>query len=258
MQKEHRKKFRKIKTYKEYMWENRVSNILLNIHELDVMRGGTLILRDINLNIEHGEIVALIGPNGAGKTTLFGSIMGLYKITKGNVDLFGKSLKGMNPIKISKLISLVPQELATFPFLTVLENLWIAKGSSKQEVLNDEIFNIFPVLKARKDQEAWSLSGGQRQMLAISIGLLRKSKLLILDEPTLGLSPINLERILKTIKDISKNFHLSILISDQTPRVLDVAHRVYVIEGGQIRMQGNAQELKTDERIIKVYLGMDI
>jgi len=235
-----------------------MSETLLQIKDLNVIRGGILVLRNINLDIKRGEIVALLGPNGAGKSTLFGSLMGLYKFAKGSIEFAGKQIHGKQIREINKQICLTPQEFATFPFLTVFENLWIAKGSSRQKVLKDEVFNLFPVLHERRNQEACTLSGGERQMLALGIGFVRKSELIMLDEPTLGLAPIMVARILDTIKKISKNFNLSILISEQTPRVLDISDRVYVIEGGEIRLQGKAEDLKKDEKIRKVYLGMQV
>ncbi len=235
-----------------------MSETLLQIRDLDVIRGGVLVLRNISLDIKRGEIVALIGPNGAGKSTLFGSLMGLYKFPKGSIEFAGKKIHVEQIREISKQICLIPQELATFPFLTVFENLWIAKGVSKQKVINDEIFELFPVLFERRNQEACTLSGGQRQMLALGMGLVRKSDLVMLDEPTLGLAPIMVGLILDTIKKISKNLDLSILISEQTPRILDISDRVYVIEGGEIRLQGKAEDLKKDEKIRKVYLGVQL
>lgn len=233
-------------------------DILLEIKDLDVMRGEIPVLRNIHLQVEKGEVIAVIGPNGAGKTTLFESIMGLHKVTKGNIKIANQSIQGIPTEKISRKISLIPQESATFPFLTVLDNLWLAKDSPKRKVITDEIFKLFPPLQEKMYQEASTLSGGQRQMLALGMGLVRKSELLMLDEPTLGLSPLMTQRILSSVKEISEKFGLSVLISEQTPLVLDISDRVYVIEGGQIRMQGNSQELKADERIRKVYLGMAI
>jgi len=235
-----------------------MSDTLLWVKDLEVLRGGVLVLRNINLHIKNGEVIALIGPNGAGKTTLFGSIMGLHRIVNGIIRFGGEQIQAMKTGKISNQISLVPQEFAVFPFLTVLENLWVAKGSSKQEIVRDEIFNLFPILYGKRNQEACVLSGGERQMLALGMGIIRNTKLLLLDEPTLGLAPMMANQILNTVKEISKKYKVSILISEQTPRVLDISDRVYVIEGGQIRMEGEAEKLKTDERIIKVYLGMTV
>ena len=235
-----------------------MADTLLWVKDLKVMRGEILVLRNINLHVKEGEVIALIGPNGAGKTTLLGSIMGLHRIVNGIIRFGGEQIQAMKAGKISNRISLVPQEFATFPFLTVLENFWVAKGSSKREIVRDEIFNLFPVLCGKINQEACTLSGGERQMLALGMGVIRNNKLLLLDEPTLGLAPMMVNRILNTIKEISKSHGVSILISEQTPRVLDISDRVYVIEGGQIRMEGEAEKLKTDERIIKVYLGMAV
>lgn len=236
-----------------------MSGQLFSIKNLGVIRGGVSVLRNVNLSVKTGEVVALIGPNGAGKSTLFGTIMGLHQITDGSIEFSGTTIQSLKTEEISKRISLAPQEEATFPFLTVMENLWIAKGCSKKRDLErDNIFKLFPVLYERKNQLACTLSGGQRQMLALGISLARKTELLLLDEPALGLAPIMVTRILHSVKEISENYRLSILISEQNPRVLDIADRVYVIEGGQIRMEGDAQELKTDERVTKIYLGMAI
>jgi len=235
-----------------------VGDFLLEIRDLTVLRGDVWVLRDIDLNIKRGEVVALIGPNGAGKTTLFETVMGIHKIIKGEIRIEGTSIRGMETEKISRRISMIPQEFATFPFLTVLENLWISQNSSRRKVMADEIFKIFPALQEKIHQEANTLSGGQRQMLALGMGLVRKCDILLLDEPTLGLSPLMTQRILSAIKEISARFKLSVLISEQTPLVLNISDRVYVLEGGQIRIQGASQELKTDERIRKVYLGMAV
>jgi len=242
-----------------YVWGNQsMPEILLETKRLDVMRGGVPVVRDINMKVAKGETIAVIGPNGAGKSTLFGAIMGLYKIAGGNIVYAGQQIQKMKTKKISKMISMIPQESATFPFLSVLDNLWIAEDVSKKKVLEDEVFDLFPILREKMDQESWSLSGGQRQMLAIAMGLLRRSQLLILDEPTLGLSPVNVGIMLDIIKRINCERGITVLISDQTPRVLDVAERVYVLEGGQIRIEGRSEDLRTDDRIIKVYLGMDV
>lgn len=231
---------------------------LLELENLDVMRGGILILRSINLYVEKGEVIALIGPNGAGKTTLFSSIAGLHKITNGEIKFDNKPIHKARQEEIMQHIALVPQESAVFPYLTVLENLWVALDVPKNTINNHEIFEIFKPLKTKMNQEAITLSGGERQMLALALGLVRKRQLLILDEPTLGLAPLLVKNILRMIREISESFGQSILISEQTPQVLDISDRVYVIEGGQIRIQGKSQELKQDERITKVYLGMSV
>lgn len=235
-----------------------MENTLFSIKNLDVMRGQILILRDIELYVNSGEVVTIIGPNGAGKSTLFGSVLGLHKITKGDIILEGKSIANINNKEKTNKIALVPQESAVFPFLTVFENLWIAKRGSRNQVLEDDVFYLFEMLRDKIDQEAYTLSGGQRQMLALAMGMVRKAKLLMLDEPSLGLAPFLVKEIFNTIKNISKKYKQSILISEQTPRVLDISDRVYVIEGGQIRLHGRSEEFKEDERIKKVYLGMEV
>lgn len=233
-------------------------NDLLELENLSVSRGDILILRDINLHVERGEVIAVIGPNGAGKTTLFSSIVGLHKIASGRIKFDNRYIHEARQGEIMKHISFVPQESAIFPYLTVLENLWVALDVPKKAVRNHQVFEIFESLKDRMNQEAMTLSGGERQMLALAIGLVRERQLLILDEPTLGLAPLLVKSILNTIREISEDFKQSILISEQTPQVLDISDRVYVIEGGEIRIQGRSQELKQDERIRKVYLGMSV
>ena len=229
---------------------------LLEVSELNVVRGDSLILRDINLNIEKGEVVALIGPNGAGKTTLFNSIVGGFKISSGKIKFNGSYIHTARQSDIVREISFVPQEAATFPFLTVFENLWVAGDYPKENLKEHPVLDLFKPLREKLSQEAMTLSGGQRQMLALALGLMRKCKLLILDEPTLGLAPLLVKSILKTITEIREKYGQSILISEQTPQVLDVTERVYVLEGGQIRIEGKSKDLKGDDRIIKVYLGM--
>jgi branched-chain amino acid transport system ATP-binding protein len=231
---------------------------VLEVKGLNATRTGVLVLRNIDLRVEEGEIVALIGPNGAGKSTFFGSVMGIHRITAGTVELRGSQIQGLKTETISRSISLVPQEAAAFPFMTIAENLWVAKGASKKELKQDPIFESFPVLLEKQDQEACTLSGGQRQALALGIGLIRKTELLLLDEPLLGLDPIMVSRIIETIKRVSSEYSLSILVSEQSPRILEIADRVYVIEGGEIRMTGDGKMLREDERIRKVYLGMTL
>jgi branched-chain amino acid transport system ATP-binding protein len=232
--------------------------VLLKVEGLEVTLSGVPILRNIDIEIAAGEIVGLIGPNGAGKSTLLGAIMGLYVIQNGLIRLNGREIHRMRTEEISKLISLTPQEEGVIPFLTVIENLWVAKKGAKNEILNEEVLKIFPMLSEKIDQEASTLSGGQRQALAIAISLIRNKSLILLDEPTIGLSPIMVNTILDTIQRIKNKFGLSIFIAEQTPRILDICDRVYVLEGGEIRIQGPANKLKCDDRICKVYLGMAV
>jgi len=233
-----------------------MENNLLEIRHIEVTRAGVSVLRQVNITIEKGRIVSVIGPNGAGKSTLFSAIMGFEQIIDGSILFDGKQINELKPEKISKLISYVPQEENTFPFLSILDNLWVAKCSSKKDVLEDPIFDLFPVLYARKYQESCTLSGGERQMLALAIGLMRNTRMLLLDEPSLGLAPLMVNRMLNKIKEISDRFALTILVSEQTPQVLDIADQVYVLEGGQIRLHGLAESLRNDDRIKNVYLGV--
>jgi branched-chain amino acid transport system ATP-binding protein len=220
------------------------------------------VLKNVSIDIGKGETVAIVGPNGAGKTTLFRTISGLLKPVSGNITFDGTELTGLKPYEISRLgIAHVPEGRRIFPSLTVLENLQMgaynpAARKVVEESLN-EVFNIFPRLKERIKQKAGTLSGGERQMLAIARGLMSKPKLLMLDEPSLGLAPRLVEEVFRKVIEIHEVYGISILLVEQrVTEALRMADRGYVIEEGKIVMSGNANDLLGNPHVKRAYLGL--
>ncbi len=239
--------------------------MLLEVRNLTVYYGAVQALNNIFLKIDKGEIVAMIGPNGAGKSTALKAICGLLKetggeIKKGDIIFEGKSIKGLPPYELAKMgISLVPEGRRIFPTMTVLENLemggYLNQDIKKNQEALEKIFEIFPVLKERKNQKAGTLSGGEQQMLAIGRSLMLQPKLLLLDEPSLGLSPNYVEDVFEKIKEINKA-GVSILLVEQNARMaLEYAHRAYVFKIGKIFLEGEGKQLLENEVIKKSFLG---
>jgi branched-chain amino acid transport system ATP-binding protein len=206
------------------------------------------------------EILTVIGPNGAGKTTLLNAISGLVVPTSGTIEFYNKRIDGLPPYRIVELgISHVPEGRQLFPRLSVLENLKLGAYTRKSRKEMNEtlklVFDMFPILKERAKQAAGSLSGGEQQMLAIARGLMSKPKLLMLDEPSLGLAPKVVDTIFKSIKDIAKATTI-LLVEQNVHRALEIADRGYVIESGSIVMEGETKELKNNDYVKKAYLGI--
>lgn len=236
--------------------------MLLKIEDLVVCYGAVKVLHKISISIKEGEIVGVLGPNGAGKTTLLMTISGILRQNEGKILFKDKNLIRVSPADIVKMgIAHCPEGRHVFPELTVRENLEIGAYIRKdKEVVNKEINNMFtkfPILGRRQSQPAGTLSGGEQQMLAISRALLSKPKLLLLDEPSLGLAPIIIEEVFKIIKEIHDN-GVSVLIVEQNARMtLDIVNRAYILESGKIKTQGSSFDLKNNETVKKIYLGMD-
>jgi branched-chain amino acid transport system ATP-binding protein len=235
---------------------------MLKLNNVSASYGGPLVLKNVSIDIGKGETVAIVGPNGAGKTTLFRTISGLLKPVSGNITFDGTELTGLKPYEISRLgIAHVPEGRRIFPSLTVLENLQMgaynpAARKVVEESLN-EVFNIFPRLKERIKQKAGTLSGGERQMLAIARGLMSKPKLLMLDEPSLGLAPRLVEEVFRKVIEIHEVYGISILLVEQrVTEALRMADRGYVIEEGKIVMSGNANDLLGNPHVKRAYLGL--
>jgi branched-chain amino acid transport system ATP-binding protein len=234
---------------------------LIKLNNLDVFYGEVHVLKNVNLKVEKGEIVTLIGSNGAGKTTTLKTIIGLLKPKSGNIDFLGDKIHLIPAHEvIKKGISLVPEGRDIFPNMTVIENLLLGAYLCKdKEKINKEleyVFELFPVLKERQKQVAGTFSGGEQQMLSIGRGLMSQPKLLMLDEPSLGIAPKIVENIFEIIKEINKK-GVTILLVEQNVRIaLTMANRVYVMENGKIIMEGEAQKLLNDEKIREAYLGM--
>lgn len=234
---------------------------MLQIKELNTYYGSIHALKDVSLNVESGEIVSLIGSNGAGKTTLVNTISGLLKPKKGEILFEGKNIERLEAYKILRLgISLSPEGREVFPDLTVNENLMLGaftiKDKKQIKESFEEVFELFPRLKEREKSFAGNLSGGEQQMLAIGRALMCKPKLLLLDEPSLGLAPNIVDLIFDLILKIAKTGITIMLIEQNAYMALNVSDRAYVLENGKISMQGNAKDIINNKDIRKVYLGL--
>lgn len=234
---------------------------MLFVENLFVNYGVIKALQGISLFVKEKEIVALIGNNGAGKTTTLKTISGLIKPISGKIYFQNIDLIKLNPSQIAKLgIIHIPEGRKPFANLTVYENLrlgayFINKKREIEERLSF-VFQIFPRLKERLKQLAGTLSGGELQMLAIGRGLMAKPKLLLLDEPSMGLSPILVEEIFSVIKNINEEGTAILLIEQNAAKALSIAHRAYVLETGKIMLEGKAEELINNESVKKIYLGI--
>jgi branched-chain amino acid transport system ATP-binding protein len=234
---------------------------MLVIKDIDVSYGDVSVLRRVSLEVGEKSIVALVGPNGAGKTTTLRTVMGLLKPTSGAITFRGQSITDMATHDLVNLgLYLVPEWRGTFSSLTVVENLELGSFPRKARAYKDEtmnqVYDLFPRLAERHAQKAGTLSGGERQMLAIGRALMSKPELLILDEPSLGLAPIIIEQIFEIILKISQ-YGMSILVVEQhTHMALEIAQYAYIIEGGRIVQHDSAAALLDDERVKEAYMGM--
>ncbi|MCX6005883.1 MAG: ABC transporter ATP-binding protein [Chloroflexi bacterium] len=234
--------------------------MLLDVKGFTVHYGKAEVLTGVSLHVNEKEIVTIIGANGAGKTTTLRAISGLKSLTSGEAWYGGTKINGLPPHKIVRLgISHVQEGRKILAPLTVMENLELGAflRNNKREMLSefDEIFERFPILKERKDQISGSLSGGEQQMLAIARALLNKPSLIMMDEPSMGLSPIMVGEVGRTIKDINRR-GISIILVEQNARMaLHLATRAYVLETGKCVLEGLASDLNEDERVQKAYLG---
>lgn len=237
-----------------------MANQLLEVEGIDVFYGDGQALWDVSITVEEGTIVALVGANGAGKTTLLKTISGLIHARKGEILLSGKSLSNLKPQEIvDRGIIHVPEGRRLFSNLTVLENLklgaYIPRARPFFAESLERVFSLFPALKTRKDQKAGSLSGGEQQMLAIGRGIMAQPKLLMLDEPSLGLSPILVKTIFELISALNEQKATILLVEQNIRQALKIAHQAYVLKTGKIVMSGRGDELLADEEIRKAYIG---
>ena len=234
--------------------------MLLEIIDLNVRYGGAVVLNGISLNAKEGEIVTIIGSNGAGKTTILRTISGLKRPISGEILFQGIKIHGTPAQDIVKMgIGHVPQGRDLFPYMEVLENIrlgaYLQKDKDQIKQNLERIFHTFPVLKARKRQQAATLSGGEQQMLAIARALMGNPILLLMDEPSIGLAPIVVREIGNVAIDINKK-GTSIILVEQNARIaLKLAHRGYVLETGNLALKGKCEDLLTDERVKRAYLG---
>lgn len=231
---------------------------MLKVNDLHVSYGGIKAIRGISFEVPDGKIVTLIGANGAGKSTILRSIVGLVKLDSGSVEYNGKSLTGLASNKIiEEGITLVPEGRRVFPDLTVLENIKIGAYLRKDNLESDIewVYGLFPRLKERHWQLAGTLSGGEQQMLAVARALMSKPKVIMMDEPSLGLAPLVVRDIFDIIKEINKQGVTVVLIEQNANMALKIADYGYVMQTGNIIMEGTGEELLRNEEVKKAYLG---
>lgn len=234
--------------------------LLLQIEGLDAFYGDLQVLWGIELEIREGDIVAIIGGNGAGKTTLLRSIMGLHRNRSGSIRLQGEEISSLAPHRlIYRGLTEVPDERGIFPDLSVENNLMVGafslKGSKVRRSALSWIYQAFPILKERRHFLARSLSGGEQQMLALGKGMITKPKLLLLDEPSSGLSPLMVGRLMEHIKRIHQEGTTVLLVEQNVHHALRMARQVYIMENGRIVLSGRSGDLMQDDRVKRAYLG---
>lgn len=235
-----------------------MSDVILSIKDLKVKYGGIEAVKGISFDVREGEIVTLIGANGAGKSSTLRSISGLVKAASGSITFAGENITGMNPTEIVKRgITLVPEGRRIFADLSVLENLrigaYLRHDSLKEDI--EWVYSLFPRLKERSWQAGGTLSGGEQQMLAVGRALMSRPKLIMMDEPSLGLAPIVVRGIFDIIREINKRGTTILLIEQNANMALQTANTGYVMETGRITLSGTGEELLKNEAVQAAYLG---
>ena len=233
---------------------------MLKIESLEVAYGNIKAIKGISLEVNQGEIVTLIGSNGAGKSTTLRAISGILKPRSGSITFNGERIDGVEGHEIvAKGICQSPEGRRIFPKMTVDENLDLGAflRNDKNEIANDRqrVLELFPRLQERIDQKAGTMSGGEQQMLAVGRALMGSPKLLLLDEPSMGLAPVLVEMIFETIEKINKQGTTILLVEQNALAALNVANRAYVLESGSIKMSGKAKDLISNDEVTKAYLG---
>ena len=234
--------------------------MLLKIEDLHTNYGAIHALKGISLEVNEGEIVCLIGSNGAGKTTLVNSIVGIVKSSSGTITFDGKDITHVPAHAMTKAgIGISPEGREVFPELTVEENLrigaFIVKDQNQIKESYERVYALFPRLKERTGQRAGTLSGGEQQMLAMGRALMSKPSIILMDEPSMGLSPIFVNEIFDIIKEVSESGTTVLLVEQNAKKALSIADRAYVLETGSITLEGKADDLLHDESVQKAYLG---
>ncbi|MBC7685320.1 MAG: ABC transporter ATP-binding protein [Bdellovibrionales bacterium] len=233
---------------------------MLKVTGLKVAYGGIQAVKGVTFEVFEGELVSLIGANGAGKTTTLKAVTGIQPVVAGDIEFMGKSIKGQGPWDLVKQgLVMVPEGRGTFTRMTITENLqmgaFIRNDNAQIEIDIDKVFAIFPRLKERAAAMAGTLSGGEQQMLAMARALMSHPNLLLLDEPSMGLSPIMVEKIFEVIRDVSKQGITILLVEQNAKLALEAAHRGYVMDSGTIIMTGIAADMLHDPRVQAAYLG---
>jgi len=235
---------------------------MLQVHNIDVAYGDVQVLYDVSLDIKQGELVAVIGANGAGKTTLLRTISGILKPQKGSIQFQDKTISNQSPNKtVGDGVVQVPEGRLLFPDMTVLENLKMGAFLTKDKALIAErlasVFEMFPRLKEREKQLAGTLSGGEQQMLAIGRGLMAGPTLLMMDEPSLGLSPKLVQQVFALTQQINKEWGVTVLLVEQNVRLsCEISDRAFVLENGRIALQGPGAEMLENDHVRRAYLGL--
>ena len=235
-------------------------NILLKVTGLKVAYGGIQAVKGGDFEVREGELVSLIGSNGAGKTTTMKAITGILPINDGDIEYLGKSIRGQGPWDlVTQGLAMVPEGRGVFARMTIVENLQMGAyiRNDKAEILTDieKVFSIFPRLKERADQLAGTLSGGEQQMLAMGRGLMSRPKVLLLDEPSMGLSPMMVDKIFEVVREVSAQGVTVLLVEQNASRALAIADRGYVMDSGLITMSGDAKQMLSDPKVRAAYLG---
>jgi len=234
---------------------------MLEVSSIDTFYGKIQVLWDVSLNIDEAETVALVGANGAGKTTLLNTISGLWQPVSGSVVFLGKRIDGLQPHAMVELgISHIPEGRKLFPDMSVRENLEMGAYTKrvwkqKQETL-EQVYQLFPILKARQGQLARTLSGGEQQMVAMGRGLMSRPKLCLIDEPSSGLAPLVVDEIFRIIQGLHGQGIAIFLIEQNVQQTLEIADRAYVLENGRVILEGVSKQLLQEELIRKAYLGL--
>ena len=230
---------------------------MLAVTGLNVFHGNLQVVWDMSFHVKKGELVTLIGPNGAGKTTTVETIIGLNRNASGSIVFEGEDILGHHPYDLFKKgLALVPEKREIFSKMPVAENLLLGRISHEEtEKTLAHIYQLFPILQERKNQMAGTLSGGEQQMLAIGRALMSRPRLLILDEPSTGLSPILVGQVFRSLEQLGREGMTILLLEQNVRHALNMCHRGYVLENGRIIKEGKAKELKRDPHIQKAYLG---
>ena len=237
-----------------------MTNTLLKVTGLKVAYGGIQAVKGVDFEVHEGELVSLIGSNGAGKTTTMKAITGSLPINDGDIEYLGKSIRGQGPWDLVRQgLAMVPEGRGVFARMSITENLQMGayirddKAGILQDI--DKVFSIFPRLKERRDQLAGTMSGGEQQMLAMGRALMSRPKVLLLDEPSMGLAPIMVDKIFEVVRDVSAQGVTVLLVEQNASRALSIADRGYVMESGLVTMSGDAKTMLKDPKVRAAYLG---
>jgi branched-chain amino acid transport system ATP-binding protein len=234
--------------------------VLLKVSALKVSYGGIQAVKGVSFEVRQGELVSLIGANGAGKTTTLKAITGLQPVAAGEIEFMGRSIKGQGAWDLVKQgLVMVPEGRGCFTRMTITENLqmgaYVRDDTAEIEADIEKVFGIFPRLKERRAQLAGTMSGGEQQMLAMGRALMARPKVLLLDEPSMGLSPIMVDKIFEVVADIHQRGTTILLVEQNASRALQLADRGYVMESGEVTMNGDAKQLLDDPKVRAAYLG---